>query len=92
MPLKSTGIVRQTDSLGRIVLPKGLRNMLQLDEGTSMEIYVDGDKLVLQKYKPGCKLCNTLTSKLYGPSLCATCIEKLHNKVTAKRANTDESE
>ncbi|WIL37570.1 AbrB/MazE/SpoVT family DNA-binding domain-containing protein [Kurthia sp. YJT4] len=48
--MKSTGIVRKVDRLGRIVLPKELRNVLDIYEGTSLEIYVDEEKNILKKY------------------------------------------
>jgi transcriptional pleiotropic regulator of transition state genes len=50
--MKSTGIVRKLDHLGRIVLPKELRRTLDLPEGTPMEIYIDGSRIVLRKYQP----------------------------------------
>ena len=50
--MKSTGIVRRIDDLGRIVLPKELRRTLDIPEGTPMEIYVEGDRVVLRKYQP----------------------------------------
>ena len=50
--MKSTGIVRKLDHLGRIVLPKELRRTLDLPEGTPMEIYIDGNRIVLRKYQP----------------------------------------
>ena len=51
--MKSTGIVRRIDDLGRIVIPKEIRRTLDLPEGTPMEISVDGSKIILQKYQPG---------------------------------------
>lgn len=52
--MKATGIVRKVDELGRIVLPKSLRESYELQEGTPVEIFVDGDKIILRKYAPGC--------------------------------------
>lgn len=48
--MKSTGIVRKVDMLGRIVIPKELRNVLDVEEGTPLEIFMDEDKIVLRKY------------------------------------------
>ena len=48
--MKSTGIVRGIDALGRIVLPKELRTNLHLDTDTKLEIFVDGDAIVLADY------------------------------------------
>lgn len=52
--MKSTGIVRKIDELGRIVIPKELRNTLDMKEFDPIEIYVDGDKIIFEKYVPGC--------------------------------------
>ena len=82
MAVKSTGVIRQTDHLGRIVLPKSLRDKLMIGSGTALEIAVQGDKIVLQKYEPGCKMCGTITDELHGPSLCRRCISVLHKQVT----------
>ncbi|MFJ8102829.1 AbrB/MazE/SpoVT family DNA-binding domain-containing protein [Lysinibacillus sp. NPDC096212] len=50
--MKSTGIVRKVDDLGRVVVPKELRRALGIDEGDPVEIFTDGDKVILKKYKP----------------------------------------
>ena len=50
--MKSTGIVRGIDALGRIVLPKELRTSMHLDTDTKLEIFVDGDSIVLKKHPP----------------------------------------
>ena len=57
--MKSTGIVRGIDSLGRIVLPKELRTSMHLDTDTKLEIFVDGDAIVLKKPRPAgsCDFC-----------------------------------
>jgi len=52
MSIKSTGIVRKVDELGRIVLPIELRRTLGIAERDSMEIFVDGGAIVLKKYEP----------------------------------------
>lgn len=50
--LKSTGIVRKVDELGRVVIPIELRRTLGIAEKDALEIYVDGDKIILRKYEP----------------------------------------
>ena len=50
--MKSTGITRKIDELGRLVIPKELRRTLDIEEGTPMEIFVDGEQIILQKYTP----------------------------------------
>jgi transcriptional pleiotropic regulator of transition state genes len=52
MSIKSTGIVRKVDELGRIVLPIELRRTLDISERDSMEIFVDGGAIVLKKFEP----------------------------------------
>ncbi|MFC3802673.1 AbrB/MazE/SpoVT family DNA-binding domain-containing protein [Cohnella sp. GCM10012308] len=52
--LKSTGIVRKTDELGRVVIPMELRRTLGINEKDPLEIFTDGERIVLQKYAPGC--------------------------------------
>ena len=49
--MKSTGIVRQMDDLGRIVIPVELRRTLQIDKGDPLEIFVEGDSIILRKYE-----------------------------------------
>lgn len=50
--MKSTGIVRKVDELGRVVIPAELRNVLGIDKQDPLEIYIDGDKIILKKYLP----------------------------------------
>lgn len=50
--MKSTGIVRKVDELGRVVIPIELRRTLGIEEKDALEIYVDDDKIILKKYKP----------------------------------------
>ncbi|AVK84024.1 hypothetical protein C3943_10780 [Lysinibacillus sp. B2A1] len=50
--MKSTGIVRKVDDLGRVVLPKELRRTLGIEEKDALEIYIDNDKIILKKYQP----------------------------------------
>lgn len=57
--MKSTGIVRKVDELGRIVLPIELRRTMNIDVKDAMEIYVDGDQIVLKKYEPSCIFCGS---------------------------------
>ncbi len=50
--MKSTGIVRKVDELGRVVLPIELRRNLNINEKDSLEIFVDDEKVILKKYEP----------------------------------------
>ena len=77
--IKSTGILRKVDELGRIVLPKELRNTLDIKEKDSLEIYVDGDQIILKKYAPACIFCSNagdiVTFK--GKNVCKECLERM---------------
>lgn len=54
----STGIVRKVDELGRVVLPKELRDTMDIKEKDPLEIFVDGNTIILKKYEPACIFCN----------------------------------
>ena len=77
--MKSTGMVRQIDELGRIVLPIEIRKTMDLNPKDSLEIFVDGDRVVLQKYLPGCSFCGKVDDlTIYkGKLVCHECISSL---------------
>ena len=80
--MKSTGIVRGIDSLGRIVLPKELRTTLHLDGDTKLEIFVDGDAIVLKKHRPvgSCDFCGDVDAnaiQFVGYCICPACRRKI---------------
>lgn len=58
--MKSTGIVRCIDDLGRVVVPKELRRTLDIAEGDPIEFFVDDNNIVLRKYQPGCRFCGSI--------------------------------
>jgi looped-hinge helix DNA binding domain, AbrB family len=68
----STGIVRKVDELGRIVIPKETRGQLYLEEGDSLEVFIDEDenKIVMKKYSPGCVFCGTAKDVTYFKNVC----------------------
>ena len=77
--MKSTGIVRRVDELGRVVLPIELRNKFGITEKDPMEIYVDGNSIILKKYEPNCIFCGS-SKKLVnyeGKMICEKCTEKI---------------
>lgn len=80
--MKSTGIVRKVDELGRIVLPIEMRRTLNIAEKDSLEIYAEGESIVLRKYQPACIFCdnakNIITFK--GKNICPDCLKKLKNQ------------
>ncbi len=77
--MKSTGIVRKVDELGRIVLPIELRRTLDIEIKDALEIYVDGNSIILKKYEPACIFCgnakDVLTYK--GKIICQDCLDEL---------------
>ena len=80
MDAKSTGMIRQVDKMGRVVIPKEIRDQLQIvNDVDSFEIFMEGNKVVLQKFRPTCIFCNAFdeTVKYEGYTVCTNCIKKL---------------
>ena len=77
--MKSTGIVRKVDELGRIVLPIELRRTLNIAVKDSLEIYVDGPQIILKKYEPDCIFCGNTkdTVQFKGKNICRSCMHEL---------------
>ena len=77
--MKSTGVVRKVDELGRIVIPIELRRTLDIEEKDSLEIYVSDDTIMLKKYQPACIFCNDAKNVISykGKNICRSCIEEL---------------
>jgi len=77
--MKSTGIVRKVDSLGRVVLPIELRRTLDVSERDALEIYVDGDCVVLKKYEPTCIFCGNGNNivPFKGKNICNNCTKDI---------------
>ena len=57
--MKSTGIIRKIDELGRVVIPIEIRNKFNINEKDEVEIYVDGTSIVLKKIEPNCIFCGS---------------------------------
>lgn len=79
--MKATGMIRPVDSMGRIVIPKEIRKILQVENNRdSFEIFMEGDRIILQKYRPTCVFCDNLAEsvELGGYSVCVNCIDKLN--------------
>ncbi len=77
--MKSTGIVRKVDELGRIVLPIELRRTLDIEVKDALEIYVDGSQIILKKYEPACIFCGNAKNVIHfkGRNLCEDCLHEL---------------
>ena len=80
--MKATGIVRNVDLLGRIVIPAELRRTLDIDTKDPLEIFTEGDQILLRKYVPACILCGQEgeLTEYKGKMVCRKCIEKLKEK------------
>ncbi len=77
--MKSTGIVRKVDELGRVVIPIELRRTLDIAERDSLEIYVDGEQIILKKYAPACIFCGQAKdiTVFKGKNICPACQKEL---------------
>ncbi|AIG27635.1 AbrB/MazE/SpoVT family DNA-binding domain-containing protein [Brevibacillus sp. 7WMA2] len=77
--MKSTGIVRKVDELGRIVLPIELRRTLNIEIKDPMEIYVDGERVILKKYLPSCIFCGNADQITHfkGKIICHDCLNDM---------------
>lgn len=78
--MKSTGIIRKVDELGRIVLPIELRRTLDIGERDELEIYMESDRIILQKYEPACIFCGSSHRLIThcGKNICRECAGKLN--------------
>ena len=81
--MKSTRIVRKVDELGRIVLPIELRRTLGIEEKDRIEIFVDGESIILRKYQPACIFCDNAKDIINykGKNICPDCIRAMNEKL-----------
>lgn len=79
--MKSTGMVRKLDNLNRIVIPKELTKTYNLEDNAALEIFTEGENIILRKYSPGCTFCNGLDNlkDFEGYKICGDCRVKLKN-------------
>lgn len=84
--MKATGIVRRVDELGRVVIPIELRNKFDIQIKDPIEIFVDGNSIVLKKYEPNCIFCGNSKGLIdYNDKLiCTKCAEKIKEKIEKK--------
>ena len=77
--MKSTGVVRKLDNLGRIVIPIELRRTMYIGLKDTLEISVEDDKIILKKYHPACIFCNDARDvvEYKGKLVCRNCLEEL---------------
>ena len=79
--MKSTGIIRRMDELGRVVIPIEIRNQFNIAEKDPIEIYVDGSSIVLKKFEPNCIFCGNTKNLLeyHNKLICKDCSKKIGN-------------
>lgn len=80
--MKSTGIIRRVDELGRVVIPKEIRDNLEIKEKDTIEIYTDGNRVILQKYQPNCYFCGNSNDLMnfHEKLICNNCIKQITKK------------
>lgn len=81
--MKSTGIVREVDRAGRIVLPIELRRTLEIEENDSLEIFTEDNMIILRRYEPACIFCGNAKDVVpyKGRNICPDCIENLMKRL-----------
>ena len=77
--MKATGIVRPVEPLGRVVIPVELRRTLNIKTDDSLEVFVDGDFIMLKKYEPACIFCGNAkdVENIHGKNVCRNCLDEL---------------
>lgn len=77
--MKSTGIIRKVDELGRIVLPIEIRRTLDIAERDELEIYMESDRIILQKFEPACIFCGSSRNLIAyrRKNVCQSCVNKM---------------
>ena len=77
--MKSTGILRKIDELGRFVIPMEIRNKLEISTNDSLEIYVEGTSIVLKKHQPDCVFCGSSknVTPYKGKNVCEKCLNEM---------------
>lgn len=79
--MKSCGIIRSIDKLGRIVVPRELHKTIGITIGTPMEIFTEGESIILKQYKLGCTFCNEVgeLTEFKGKAICECCMGDLRS-------------
>lgn len=77
--MRPIGVVRKVDQLGRLVLPKSLRKRFNMNEGDPVEILVQGELIILERYRPHCLLCSSTeqVTEYRDRFICKNCIGEL---------------
>lgn len=77
--MKTTGVLRKIDGLGRVVIPMEIRNKLEISQNDPLEIHVEGNSIVLRKYEPDCTFCGSSKNviEFKGKNVCEKCCKEL---------------
>ncbi|MCI8590179.1 MAG: AbrB/MazE/SpoVT family DNA-binding domain-containing protein [Clostridiales bacterium] len=77
--MKATGMVKQIDEMGRIVIPREIKRNMGIEDRDHLEIFVESDKIILKKYQPGCIFCGNTEDihSFKGKLLCSDCKKQL---------------
>ena len=80
--MKDTGIVRNIDEMGRLVLPKEMRRKMDIESGDEIEFYAEDDRIILRKYQPTCFFCGSEVAlvEYKKKRICAECIAEIKEK------------
>lgn len=83
--MKSTGMVRKVDELGRVVLPIELRRTMGIAEKDPLEIFVDGERIIFKKYEPACVFCGNASDvqNYHGKMVCCECAKAMFENIRA---------
>ncbi|MDF2644908.1 MAG: AbrB family transcriptional regulator [Paenibacillus sp.] len=86
--MKATGIVRKVDELGRVVIPIELRRTLGIDEKDALEIFVDGERIILRKYEPTCIFTGSAENLIFfrGRMVSSDCLGELQQLFTNEKS------
>lgn len=78
--MKTTGVLRKIDGLGRVVIPMEIRNKLEISQNDPLEIHVEGNSIVLRKYEPDCTFCGSSKNviEFKGKNVCEKCRKELN--------------
>ncbi len=81
--MKSTGMVRKIDELGRIVLPSEIRQSMGIQVRDALEIFTDENRIILQKYNPGCIFCGNVDQVTYykDKRICRDCMGQIKDMI-----------
>lgn len=85
--MKSTGVVRKIDELGRVVLPSEIRRVFGIHEGDELDISVEGERVILEKRRDVCLFCGSESPAVLFKDrrVCEPCVREMGNAATVVR-------